>query len=122
MSKVNNYRDLRVWQMGMTMVTEIYKVSQAFPREELYGLTSQLRRAGVSVPANIAEGFGRQTTRDYLNFLTIARGSLMEVETLLQICRNLNYVDQPQLDNLLEHADHLSRSLNALITSLRRRI
>jgi len=122
MSKVNSYRDLRVWQMGMTLVTEIYTATLTFPKAEMYGLISQLRRAAVSVPANIAEGFGRHTTRDYLNFLTIARGSMMEVETLLQISRNLNYLEQQTLETLLEQTNHLARALNALITSLRNKV
>jgi four helix bundle protein len=118
MTQVSSYRDLRVWQMGMKLVTEIYEVTKGFPPSEQYGLTSQLRRAAVSIPTNIAEGFGRRTTKDYINFLTIARGSAMEVETLLLISHNLEYLPQPKLDDLLEQTNHLARSLNALISSL----
>jgi four helix bundle protein len=94
---INSYQDLEVWKKAMELVTDIYKITQTFPKEELYGLTNQLRRASVSVPANIAEGWGRGTTKGYIQFLRIARGSLLEVETLMTISYNLGYVNAQDL-------------------------
>ncbi len=87
--KVKNYRELVVWQKAMTFVELVYRATRQFPREELYGLTNQLRRAAVSVPSNIAEGQGRFSTREFLSFLSIARGSLREAETQLMIAQRL---------------------------------
>jgi four helix bundle protein len=86
------YRDLVVWQKAMELVTEIYKATERFPKEEIYGLTSQLRRAAISVPSNIAEGQGRLTKKEFHHFLGYARGSLLEMETQLLIAQNLGYL------------------------------
>jgi len=88
--KVRNYQELIVWQRAMDLVEEIYKATKEFPREELYALTSQIRRAAVSIPSNIAEGQGRRTTADFLRHLSIAYGSLREVETQALIARRLS--------------------------------
>ncbi|MDQ3330150.1 MAG: four helix bundle protein [Planctomycetota bacterium] len=104
----------------MAFVTASYQVTKRFPKEELYGLTSQLRRAAVSVPANIAEGHGRDTRPDYARHLSIAYGSLMEVETHLQIARNLEYVSPNDYERLLEDVAEVGRLLNALKRSLAR--
>ncbi len=117
---INSYQDLEVWKKAMELVTDIYKVSQTFPKEELYGLTNQLRKASVSVPANIAEGWGRGTTKGYIQFLRIARGSLLEVETLMTISHNLGYVNAQDLqEQILQKIIEISKMMNALINSLK---
>lgn len=88
--RIDSYRDLEVWQKAIALVTEIYRLSRAFPKEEIYGLTSQLRRAAVSVPANIAEGWGRNMTREFIQFLRTARGSLLELELICSSRRILS--------------------------------
>ena len=90
--KVKNYKELIVWQKAMDLVEEVYTASRSFPREEIYGLTSQLRRAAVSIPSNIAAGQGRRTTADFLRHLSIAYGSLREVETQILIATRLHYL------------------------------
>ena len=94
---VRDYRDLIVWQKGMDLVTEVYRVTRGFPREELYGLTNQVRRAAVSIPSNIAEGHARQSTAEYRHFLSIAQGSRAEVETQLLIAERLRYMTEVEL-------------------------
>jgi four helix bundle protein len=88
---MKTYRDLQVWQKAMQLVTEIYGNTRSFPAEELYGLTSQIRRCAVSIPAKLAEGYGRNSTQDYVRFLRIASGSLYELQTLLEIACNLTF-------------------------------
>ena len=99
---IKTFRDLLVWQKAMILVTDVYRASSSFPREEQYGLTSQLRRCAVSIPSNIAEGFGRDSTNDYLRFLSIANGSLYESQTQLEIARNLEFFGEQQFTALLE--------------------
>lgn len=115
-----SFEDLVVWQRAMDLVTEIYRISRSFPKDELYGLTSQLRRAATSVPSNIAEGRGRLSEKEFQHFLGNARGSLMELRTQLQIARNLHYLDDHQARDLLAQADEVGRLLNGLLTTLRR--
>ncbi len=114
----DSYRDLIAWKKGMALVLEIYQVTRTFPREELYGLTNQLRRAAVSVPSNIAEGQARFSSREFHHFLSHARGSLVEVETQLMIAQNLGYLSPPDGEELLQHSAELSRVLNGLIRSI----
>ena len=121
MSRTRHYRDLIAWQKAISLVTVIYKVSSNFPRDEMYGLTSQLRRAGVSVPSNIAEGQGRASTGEFIQFLCHARGSLFEVETQVIVACNLSYLGAAERDSLMSEISELGRILNGLITSLRRR-
>jgi four helix bundle protein len=116
-----SYRDLIAWQKAVRLTVEIYETTKSFPREELYGLTSQLRRAAVSVPSNIAEGQARYSDREFGHFLANARGSLVEIETQLLIGRELGYVQEKSLRVLLEHCAELGRVLNGLRTSLRTR-
>ena len=85
--KVESFKDLFVWQKGIELVNDIYKLTKQFPEDEVYGLTSQIRRAAISIPANIAEGCGRGTTKNYIQFLEISRGSLLELETLIIIAK-----------------------------------
>jgi four helix bundle protein len=118
--KLKNYQELIVWQKSMDLVEEVYKSSRDFPREEVYGLTSQIRRASVSIPSNIAEGQGRRTTSDFLRHLSIAYGSLREVETQILIARRLKYVAQGRLETVMSLAGEVGRLLNGLMASLER--
>lgn len=114
-----SYRDLRVWQKAMALVVGIYQNTQRFPREEVYGLTAQMRRAAVSVPSNIAEGKGRSTDRDRSLFFCHARGSLLELETHLLIAAELGYLSSTSSDRLMNLCGGTGRMLNALILSLK---
>jgi four helix bundle protein len=116
-----NYADLIVWQKAMDFVECLYRVTADFPKEELYGLTSQVRRAAVSVPSNIAEGQGRQSEREFRRFLRMAHGSLREAETQLRIAERLKYISQACGLKLLESAAEIGRLLNGLIRSLESR-
>jgi len=116
------YRDLDVWQRAMDLVIQCYQISKTFPKAELYGLSSQLQRAAVSIPANIAEGHGGSHTKEYLHHLSMAYGSLMEVETHLQIAARLDYLDSSSLQPLLDRTAEIGRMLNGLIQSLNRKL
>ena len=118
---VKQYQDLIAWQKAIALVTEIYKASSSFPRDEMYGLTSQLRRAAVSVPSNVAEGQGRATSGEFIQFLGHARGSLFEVETQAIVAHNLSYLSDAQCETLTANISELGRILNGLITSLQNR-
>jgi four helix bundle protein len=113
--EIKSYRDLKVWQDGMTLVEGCYRLSKEFPREELFGLTSQLRRAAVSVPANIAEGYGRDSQGSYVAFLRNAQGSLKEVETHLLIAQRLGFGSVDFAERLLSQCESLGRMLRSLI-------
>ena len=115
-----NYSDLIAWQKAMDLVEKIYKASRDFPREEQYGLTSQIRRAAVSVPSNIAEGQGRKSAKEFVHHLAIAHGSLREVETQLQIANRLKYIGQENLQDLMDMAAETGRLNNGLSNSLSR--
>ncbi len=119
---VRGYRDLLVWQEAMDLVVTVYRMTATFPKEERYALVDQLRRAAVSVPSNIAEGHGRSRTGDYLRFLSVAVGSLMEIETQVQIATRLGYISEEQQRGLLESTAVLARMLAGLIRALRRRL
>jgi four helix bundle protein len=114
-----SYRDLRVWQRAMELVFGVYDVTRSFPKDELYGLVSQMRRAAVSVPSNIAEGKGRLTDRDRAHFYSQARGSLLELETQILIAQRLEYVLEERAKSLIETSAELGRMLNALIERIR---
>lgn len=115
---IQTYRDLRVWQLGMDLTVRVYEATREFPKEELYGLTSQIRRASTSIPANIAEGHARGT-KEYQQFLRIAQGSLTELETHLMIAQRVGLLKQENLGVLLELTDHVGRMLNKLQQGLR---
>jgi four helix bundle protein len=115
---MRSYRDLRVWQQSMDLAEEIYRVTEVFPKHELYGLTSQIRRAAVSVASNIAEGKGRQTDKDFVNFLYHARGSLLEVETQLELARRLRYISEKDEEKFLERTKNVGQQLAGLIHAL----
>ena len=112
---MKNYRDLLVWQKAMNFVTEIYSHTKSFPEEERYGLTLQLRKSSVSIPSNMAEGYGRNSTQDYLRFLRIANGSLYEAQTQLIIARNLDFLHEESFSSLFEQSREIERMLSSLI-------
>jgi four helix bundle protein len=114
-----SYRDLIAWRKAMQLVTEIYEVTRAFPRDELYGLTNQLRRAAVSIPSNIAEGQARYSPKEFRHSLSLSRGSLVEVETQLMIAQNLEYLPEKKSQSLLSEAAELGRILNGLVKSIK---
>lgn len=111
---MRGHRDLLVWQKSMVLVTEIYRATRSFPRDELYGLSSQIRRAAVSVPSNLAEGHGRNSRREFRQFIGQARGSLVELETQVEISRNLGYLSNKSASDLLSRASEIARMLNGL--------
>jgi four helix bundle protein len=112
------YSDLRVWQEAMDLVTEVYRLSKSFPSEEKYGLASQMQKAAVSVPSDIAEGHGRKSTNAYTNHLSTTLGSLMELETQIQIALRLDYAAKVEVTPLLARTDHVGKMLSALKSSL----
>ena len=114
-----DYRQLIVWQKAMDFVELLYRTTAPFPKEELYGLTAQMRRAAVSIPSNIAEGQGRDTAPEFVRFLSIARGSVKEVETQVLLSRRLGYITQAKQTELTRFTDELSRLLTGLKASLR---
>ena len=115
---VRSYRDLLVWQKGMDVAAEVYRLSRAWPKEEVYGLTSQARRAAAAIPANIAEGYGRQSTASYGQFLKIARGSLKELETHLLLAERVGLTAQGSCADALRQTDELGKMLGGLIRSV----
>lgn len=115
MGEYRTYRDLDVWKKARGLVKEVYLVSRNFPKDEVYGLMSQMRRCAVSIPSNIAEGYGRQFKKETIQFLHIARGSLFELETQLFIASDLGYIDQECLEKLLTQLDDCKKLLNGLI-------
>jgi four helix bundle protein len=119
---IRTYRDLIVWQDSMDLVVTIYRITATFPKEERYSLVDQLRRAAVSVPSNIAEGHGRSRTGDYLRHLSVAVGSLSEVETQVQIARRLEYIAADDESRLLKACNAIAKMLGGLIRSLRKRL
>ena len=116
--KVKSYQDLETWQQAMSLVLEVYRVTKLFPKEELFGLTSQVRRAVVSVPSNIAEGQGRTSTKEFLHHLSIAYGSLCETETQILIAKKLDYLGQQDYESLSDLAGRVGRLINGLSKSL----
>ena len=118
---VNSYRDLLVWQRGIDLVESVYKATKSFPRQEVYGLTAQMRRAAVSVTSNIAEGHGRRHLGDYLHHLSIANGSLFELETQLLVALRLTYVSQSEVEALSRLSGEVGRMLAGLARALRRK-
>jgi len=113
------YRDLKAWQQAMSMVQEVYRLTQAFPRDETYGLTIQLRKAAVSIASNIAEGKGRSSDKELLHFLSNAKGSLFEMETQIMIADGLGYLSRSQSDQLLSQSAEVGRLLNGLMKAFR---
>jgi four helix bundle protein len=119
---VASYRQLKVWQSGVQLVKSVYILSQAFPKDELYGLTSQMRRAAVSIPANIAEGHARDSTREYLHHISIALGSLAELETIFVLAQELGYSEAGAIASALQDCDEEGRMLHGLQKSLKSKL
>lgn len=118
MMGIRNYRDLIVWQKAMDLVTAVYQVTATFPSDERFGLISQMRRAAVSIPSNIAEGQGRDSSQEFKHFLSISYGSLCELQTQLLLSERLSFLDVPTLQATLDRTDEVGRLLNGLSNSL----
>ena len=117
----SNHKELILWQKAMALATDVYRLTGRLPSYELFALSRQIRRAAVSIPSNVAEGAARRTTREYLAFLHIARGSLAELETQLHIAGNVGYLADQELSLSLARLDEVGRLLNAVIIGLRQR-
>lgn len=118
--EIRSYRDLRVWQEGMNIAQACYHITKTFPREEIYGMTSQIRRAATSIPANIAEGYGREYRNEYTQFLRIAQGSLKELETHLLLAVRVELTTAREADPILSRCESLGKMLRSLIRSLQK--
>ncbi|MDQ3668295.1 MAG: four helix bundle protein [Acidobacteriota bacterium] len=118
---MNSFRELRVWQAAMNLVEKVYRLTQRFPKQETYGLVSQIQRAAVSIPSNIAEGHTREHLKEYLHHLSMAQASLAELETQLEISGRLKYLLSDQLKELLSEVNSLGRQMYALRNSLTRK-
>ena len=116
--KVRDYKDLKVWQKGIEITDKIYSITDRFPKSELYGLTAQMRKASVSIPSNIAEGFARHHSKEYRQFLYISLGSCAELDTQLIIANRRNFIAKEKLDELAEDINHESRMLASLINKI----
>jgi len=116
--KIESFKDLEVWKKGIKFTIDIYTITGNFPAQEQFGLTNQLRRAASSVPANIAEGYGRGSDKNYVQFLKTSRGSLNEVETFLYLGFELSYLDKSNFETLIEKSTELGKMLNGLIKKL----
>jgi len=116
--KIKNFQDLRIWQKGIEVVKDIYILTKKFPKEELYGLTSQMRRSAVSIPSNIAEGFRRYHNKEYKQFLYITIGSCAELETQIVISHELNYLNDTDKIEIIEKLKYICRMINQLIKKL----
>ena len=121
-AEINSHRDLLAWQRPMDLVSGIYDLTARFPSDEKFGLVSQLRRAAISIPSNIAEGYGRGTSQDYLRFLRVARGSLFEIDTQLLIAQRMGYLDERGYEEMEHRLTGAVRILAGLIKSIEARI
>ncbi len=117
---IHSFKDLEVWKMAMSLAADSYQLTRQLPKEEVYGLTSQVRRAAVSIPANIAEGHGRENTGSFIQFLRIAQGSTKELETLLLLTRDVGLLQQEAIDPLLTKIERIGKMLRSLIRSLQK--
>lgn len=122
MNKINDYKDLLVWQKAMSLVVEVYKITKMLPKEETFGLSDQMRRAAVSIPSNIAEGYGRQTPKSYAQFLTIARGSAFELETQLLLCQKIHHLTSTTINTLVSAISEITRMLTSIINKLHQQL
>lgn len=115
---IKSYKDLIVWQKSVDLAMEVYKISASFPDHEKFGISNQLRRASVSISSNIAEGWGRNSTKNYVQFLRISRGSLLEIESILHITQKLDYRSNKEHDSIMSLIEEISKMLNKLISAL----
>lgn len=119
---MNSYQELEVWQQGINLTISIYKATSQFPTKEIYSLTSQMRRAAVSIPSNIAEGFDRHSTKEYIKFLRISIGSCAELETQVLIAKKLAYLDTNLYQNIYNQLNLIHKKLHALVTALEKKL
>jgi len=119
---MKTFRDLLIWQKAMALVGISYTSTRSFPNDEQFGLTSQLRRCAISIPSNIAEGFGRRSDKDYHRFLKISLGSLFEFQTQIEIAKNLDYLTAAQFETLFEASRELERMLSSFINTVKKSI
>lgn len=119
MGTINSYKDLKVWNKAMDLTTMVYDALKTFPPKEEYGLSSQMRRSSVSIPSNIAEGYGRNSTLDYCRFLQISLGSAYELETQVELARRLDYIDNDTANKLATQLTEVGRMLNSLINKIK---
>jgi len=118
---LKNFKELKVWQKSYKLCLKVYKITKKFPKTEVYSFTSQMRRAALSIPCNIAEGYGRKTTPDYLRFLYMSYGSICELETLILLAGDLEYIETESLSELQSDIGEVERMLKALIKSIERK-
>ena len=116
--KIRTYRDLDIWKVGIELVKDIYESTEQFPKQEMYGLVSQMRRSGVSIPSNVAEGFRRYHNKEYKQFLYTSLGSCAELETQITIAKELKYIPEDKEVTLLEKLDHICRMISNLLKKL----
>lgn len=119
MSKINTYKDLLIWQKGIEIVKEVYFLAEKLPDSEKYGIPPQLQRSAISIPSNIAEGWGRESTKNYSQFIKIARGSLLEIETLITIIEELSLMDSNSLQKIKTLITEESKMINSFLSSLK---
>jgi len=117
-AKIKTYKDLNIWQLAVEVVEDVYKITKSFPKEEIYGLTSQMRRCAVSIPSNTAEGFARKSNKEYKQFLYIALGSCAELETQIEISLRLKYITNANCINLIGKVNYIRRMIINLIKCL----
>jgi len=118
---MSNFRKLIIWQKAMNLVTKTYHSTKKFPKEEIFGLTSQIRRCSISIPSNIAEGHGRESNKEYLRFLNISIGSLFELQTQLEIAKNIDYLTEEDFNTLYEDSREVERMLVSFINKIKER-
>ena len=117
---MNKFEDLKVWQKAMELVEQVYKISNKLPKEEKFGLISQIRRCSISIPSNIAEGAGRNSNKEFIHFLSIANGSLSELKTQLILISRLKFISQDKINELLSLCDEIQRMIYSLQNSLKK--
>jgi len=116
--KIETYRDLNIWKAGIELVKDIYRLTEKFPKQEIYGIVSQMRRSAISILSNVAEGFKRYHNKEYRQFLYVTLGSCAELETQVTIAKELNYIQQDKKTMLLEKLDHIGRMITNLLKKL----
>ncbi len=122
MKSINSFRDLIVWQKSKELVLLVYKSLKKFPSDEKFCLVSQIRKCSISIPSNIAEGYGRNSTKDYIRFLQISKGSLYELETQIEIAKDLGYLEEPETTTILKQSDEIDKILFSIIKRLSNKI